>query len=786
MNCELNSNRKLVGKENENTRSDETIRLSTLIDNIRVGVLIEDQNRNVLIANQLFCDLLSLNSSPNELCEKSHIQLITTLKERFVEKGVFTAMLQKAHADGQKIEGEHLRLKDGRIIEIDLIPISSETSYHGRQWNIRDVTERYRTRSQLQQNEKKYLSIIDNMQLGLVETNANGNIMNVNNSFCELLGYNNEELRYKDINQLEHEETKERNAISFSNGKQLLEICLRTKENGYLWTVMSVAPFEQLNGETHNLRVFMDISDQKQMEKQLITAKNEAEQAREAEQQFLAQMSHEIRTPLNAVIGMAHLLLETAPTDEQLAYLKTLNNATNILHGLISDILDLSKIESGAVEVRQTPFDINALLESIGQTFYMKSMDKPLELKMEIDDTIDQYLIGDEMLLTQILLNLVSNAFKFTEEGIVRIALNKIDEDENEMDISLIIEDTGIGISEENLESIFDNFRQAGRDIGIKYGGTGLGLSITKKLVDILEGTIKVMSKEGEGTEFNLEFTFQKSHKPLEKEESKPAPVKEAIHKESKFLVVEDNAMNQSYVRSILSKFEVHLDFADNGVAGVELAKNKVYDIILMDIRMPEMDGYEASRQIRNTDNPNAKTPIVALTASALEVEKNKAFDQGMNAFLTKPFTPADLIGLISEHMNKKTEHSSKTGEFTFHEAFDSKQLEDFYEGDMETILLMFESFISGVIPEFPLLRKHADNKDWEEVRSLAHKFLPTFAMVGLLELHNDLRKIEEQCKSGNYDNIGEEVSKVSQKLDELEPIIVQELERINKHVSQQ
>lgn len=765
-------------------QSDNIVRLSTLIENIRLGVMIQDQEHRILLVNQLFCDIFELAKAPSELTGIDHNTLLDLLLDKFKDAGAFKDLLKTALKSDKKIEKQVFMLNNDCVVEIDIIPIQAESESIGCQWNIRDISERYYTQTQLRESEKKYLSIIENMQLGLLETDHQGTILKVNKSLCEMLGFEAKELidsNILNINALDKQDSIAQPALIKND---LKEVCLLSKSGDKLWCIMGVAPFQHINLPDRYLYVFLDISNQKHLEKELIKAKEEAENARYAEQEFLAQMSHEIRTPLNAVIGMAHLLLDTKPSKEQRAYLDTLNNAANILHGLISDILDISKIESGAIEIRNSQFDLNGLIGSIGQTFSLKSANKPVDLILEMDDSLKNYLIGDEMLLTQILLNLTSNAFKFTEEGEIRIISEKTRQSGNEVDIKLTISDSGIGIKEDKLETIFESFKQADRDIGIKYGGTGLGLSITRKLIEILDGSIEVKSEEGEGTHFLLQFTFQDSGEPIRKFESDPPAANVYLQEASHILVVEDNLMNQSYISSIIAEGALSIDFANNGLEGVEYAMNKKYDLILMDIRMPELDGYETSIRIRNSKNPNFETPIIALTASAMEVEKHRAMDSGMNDFLTKPFTPKELNKLLSKYIGKKIDTEAGHTGFNFSEPFDSAKLEELFEGDLETVLLMFDSFILGVAGEMPELEQKAKNKKWQEVQDLSHKFMPAFAMVGLPQIQKELRWVEDHCKAGQYDEIAARVKSIVRKVRKLMPLIKKEKERLEKYIS--
>lgn len=416
------------------------------------------------------------------------------------------------------------------------------------------------------------------------------------------------------------------------------------------WALISKVPLKDSSGNTTGLvGISVDITERKKMEDAMVEAKRIAEHARMAEKQFLANMSHEIRTPLNAIIGMAHLLFDTRPTKQQFEYLQILKSSSDFLHSLISDLLDMSKIDAGRLEAQKRPFDLVGLLRTTHRIFEMKLQNRPIELEFLIDARINGLLESDEILINQILLNLIGNAEKFTEKGSIEINVKLKKEEEELVWIEFRIRDTGIGIPPDKLEEIFQKFKQVNTD-GSKHKGTGLGLSITKQIVELLGGSISVKSSLGEGSTFLVLLPMNKvAPKPLDAEApAAPAPSPTSGRKA---LVVEDNLMNQKYICSLLDKWYIDYDLASDGQRGVELAAAERYDVILMDIQMPNMDGYEATLRIRNTHNPNQQTPIIALTASAILDQKNKTTQVGMDGFLTKPFAPRQLLELLEKYL---------------------------------------------------------------------------------------------------------------------------------------
>jgi len=368
-----------------------------------------------------------------------------------------------------------------------------------------------------------------------------------------------------------------------------------------------------------------------------------------AKTDFLATMSHEIRTPMNAILGMTHFLKEDNPREDQLESINVIDFSGKTLLSLIDDILDFSKIDAGKIEFEQTDFNVKNLLTTISESFKTTAINKKVELITEMGENLPNFLNGDSAKLTQILNNLVSNALKFTQEGSIKIMTRRIAEKGDEIKVEFKVVDTGIGISKERLDSIFESFVQANKTTKRLYGGTGLGLSISKKLVELQGGSIKVESEEGKGSEFKVELTFGKVEV---QEEAKPTNVFASNDSilDLKVLVAEDNLVNQKVMKSFLKRWEVDCVIVNSGLEVLEVLKETHFDLILMDLEMPDMDGYEATLAIRNMDDPIiSKIPIFALTASALSEVKDRVYEVGMNDFVTKPFNPVELKRKLSE-----------------------------------------------------------------------------------------------------------------------------------------
>lgn len=508
---------------------------------------------------------------------------------------------------------------------------------------------------QILESKERYQDLFMNINDGVAILSEKGSIKEANDTFLEILGINRDEMTTFDLGRLVHPEDREH---SNNHLKKLLtegfyknyvgRVIRGDGEVRYL-EVSSTAIVE--NGEFKGSRdIIRDITHRRLAEQAL-------EEARNAEKQFLSTMSHEIRTPLNAIIGITHLLYDTHPNPQQVEYFDILKNSSQFLLNLITDLLDFAKMDAGKITAHPKDFDLKGLLKTIQQTFQMKVTPKGLDVDFMADMRMDQFYHGDETLIYQVLFNLLGNADKFTEKGKIGLKVKIVERSEEDTLFEFQVFDTGMGIPADKIDLIFNKFTQIHDKNKIKTPGTGLGLSICKQIIEYLGGTIWVESVEGKGTKFFFTLRLPKAvsanglalEEPLALTETKKASEPSSVLEGFKILLVEDNELNRKYATTLLKKWKIEYDMAFDGAEACQKVLDKKYDLILMDIQMPIMDGYEATIKITNTENPNKNTPIVALTASALVTQKDKALECGMSDYLSKPFTPVQLKSVLSK-----------------------------------------------------------------------------------------------------------------------------------------
>jgi len=583
-------------------------------------------------------------------------------------------MMTTAYEKGvNKFEWIHTRANgDDFPVEVWLtaIPYQNKQIIHT-VW--RDLTDRKKAEQELKESEEKFKCVFNSEVSGMIITDKNSNFIEVNNKACKLLKYTRDELLTKTKKDITFSE-EAKNSDNLTNQLKnklgtsyIIEKRYITKYGDIFWSQTTVAPILNNNNKIEYYIIQInDISELKNTEYQLIEAKQEADTANRLKSEFLANMSHEIRTPMNAIIGFSSILQKKLKDDKYRSFIdKIAKNGNNLLE-LINDILDLSKIEAGQLKIQKEKTNLNNICNEISNVFSAISERKQIPINFHIDKNLPKSILIDKLRIRQVLLNLVSNAQKFTEKGSVNIIINTKKILENRINIIIKVEDTGIGIPKNQLDAIFDSFRQIEGQSTRKYSGTGLGLTITKRLVELMDGIIKVKSTVGIGSTFTIVLNNVEVsdfyHKKIEKEKNV-----NIIFKKAKILHVEDIWYNKEMISLFLEDKNIEIKETETGKQALETLETYMPDLILMDIQLPELDGYEATKIIK--ENEKLKSiPVIALTAYATkeEIEKYSAvFDE----YLTKPITEAVLIKTIAKYLKHKKEKiqltkSSKPGKF--------------------------------------------------------------------------------------------------------------------------
>jgi signal transduction histidine kinase/CheY-like chemotaxis protein/HPt (histidine-containing phosphotransfer) domain-containing protein len=511
-----------------------------------------------------------------------------------------------------------------------------------------------------------------------------------------------------------------------------------------------IASFKQRQKELEN-EVEVATSEIRKQKDEAETQRAKAEKSEQFKQQFLANMSHEIRTPMNAVMGMTNLVLDTPLAEKQRFYMEGIKKSSDNLLHIINDILDLSKIEAGKMELEHIDFSIPDLVDQVKQILRHRADEKGLELIIQINSDVPGVVMGDPIRLSQVLINLGGNALKFTEKGSVSIEVSK-----EKKVIRFAVIDTGIGIPEDKLQTVFESFSQANASDTRKYGGTGLGLSISRQLVGMMGGNIAIESKEGYGTTFSFLVKFEDgSAERLEQRMALEQSVDGSILDGLKILITDDNEYNRIVARDTLkSKANVEIFEATNGQEAIDLVGKIQFDVILMDVQMPLMNGFEATRYIRNNfESPAKDTPIIALTASVLRTDLDKCKQAGMDSYIPKPFNMQQLITGIAQVLNIALK--AKKGANPYGQKLqpsgvtDMDYLVKFCEGDqirMKKYISMFTSTAPGLIEK---LNNALRINDFEEIANQVHSFKTKWIMMGMTETKDLAIKLEYLCREG-------------------------------------
>ncbi|MDO1446640.1 ATP-binding protein [Rhodocytophaga aerolata] len=519
--------------------------------------------------------------------------------------------------------------------------------------------------------DESFEDLYEHAPCGYFSSLPDGTIVKLNTTLAQWLGYHKTEIlhqkRFQELLPIGGKifyETHHAPLIRMQGSVNELSYDLVSKSGALLPVLINSSHVTDAEGKVVLYRsTLVNISDRKKYEAELLQAKKKAEQAAKTKAEFLSTVSHEIRTPMNAIIGVANLLQATDPSPRQLEYLRILKLSSENLLNLINDILDFNKIESGKISLEERPFNIRELLQHLIYNLLPKAEEKEITLTHEIDARLPSFLLGDPVKLIQVLTNLIGNAIKFTHTGSVTLRVQAIEVTSKDVVLEFKVSDTGIGIAADKIHKIFEEFSQADYEINLKYGGTGLGLAISKKLLALYNATLQVESELGKGSSFSFALKlpisdFQpESQQLVDLPHSHPGSLRGI-----KLLLAEDNSVNIFILSQYLKSWEVAFDVAEDGSEAIEKIRQHTYDLVLMDLQMPKLNGYDATRMVRNLpDEKFKKLPIIALSASSKFDLQQRLDYAGITDFIGKPFNPRDLYNKIALYSTATPQQAGNT-----------------------------------------------------------------------------------------------------------------------------
>ncbi|MHC2992431.1 hypothetical protein OB13_12845 [Pontibacter sp. HJ8] len=747
--------------------------------------LLSENSRDLICLHDLDGTFLYVSKSAKELLGYLPEEITGTSPYALLHPDDSTRVLEK---------GQNRAIEEKRIIIIQHRMLHRNGSYTWMETSIkpilngngevvklqsasRDITDRRAAEDALKNSEKKYRDLINYSQAYICTHDLQGRLLSVNPYLLQALDYTEEEIVGKELKNffpLMHRQHFPAYLDQFDDRNVVNGVfCVLNKEKEERYLYYQNYKVSEEDQQPYIICIAQDISDRMRTEQELKKAKEAAEESARVKENFLANMSHEIRTPLNGILGMAGLLGKTQLEETQHNYLKIINQSADNLLVVINDILDVAKIEAGKLELEIIPFDVEEVVQAAYQTLQYKAEEKEIALllgKLELDHTV---LEGDPYRLNQILLNLLNNAIKFTEEGSVTLSARTLEETASTLTIEFSVTDTGIGVPENKKELIFEGFTQAYSSTTRKYGGTGLGLSICKNLVERQGGDIWVESNPGGGSTFKFMLTYPKSKNalPLTPESN---PINFRSLGEVRVLLAEDNEVNIFLAQSIMEDWGFRLDVAINGREAVEMVNQHEYDVILMDIQMPELSGIDATQLIReHSDAKKAATPIIALTANALKGDAEKYLHAGMNDYLSKPFEeevlfakiaallPHKTIGYKEQLPEEDTTEPIREASEPLYSMDVIRRMSHNNEAFLNRARQIFADTVPGTIRD---MQQAVLIRDWQKVSALAHKLKSTIDTMKIEKLKEVVRFIESQAKqSTDLDTVRSAVQELCQ-----------------------
>jgi signal transduction histidine kinase/CheY-like chemotaxis protein/HPt (histidine-containing phosphotransfer) domain-containing protein len=737
--------------------------LDLILDHLQTGILIENETGLVITINKTFCEIFNITIPQSSI--------IGT--DLFSNNSIDTSVLSNIYYFNQRtneilsnrteVRNDLIEFKDGTTIERDFIPIFEGEKYQGHIWYYTNATLKNNLQIRLDKQKHVYEKI-----LSLLPTD----IAVLNTEFADLflnpIAIKDNELRKWIIEWLIGKKSAPAKKIELYTNEvtsyhELFKEVISNKYSGHIeemkitddgikkYFLRQLNPIIDENGEIEMIIGYnTDITERVLAENELKKAKEITEELGKAKDLFLANVSHEIRTPMNGILGVVNLLSKTALTQHQQKMTSMINDAATNLLVIVNDILNLEKINSGKLDIEEISFILNDKVSFIVESFQQKAKDKKLDLSFKNEITPTLHVIGDPFRLGQILNNLIGNALKFTEIGGIEITVSIITESSNQIWIRFAVKDTGIGIDKSKIDQLFEPYKQAEQSTSRKYGGTGLGLSISKNLIELLGGRIAVESTPNKGSLFSFNIPFKKNNSKVE---DLIVPPDYAKLNGCRVLLAEDVEMNQFIARAILEEKGMYVTIASDGKEVIEKVSNYQFDLILMDISMPYIDGIQATSIIRSLPNTDKKNiPIIALTANALRGDEKKYIEAGMNGYISKPFLKEQFLNAILSALTVSTfviqDTPFKDQGAETEKLYNEKQIMGTSSNKPEFVEKMIELFLKTMPSDMEKLEMSAQKNDWKMVERTAHRMKSAIRGMGITVAVKQVKQVEEMAQN--------------------------------------
>lgn len=746
------TNQELLDRDLKRTAN----RLTTLISNLQSAVLLENENRTIALVNQKFCDIFSVPAPPEALIGSDCSQAAEQTKHLFKNPDAFVKRIAEILLNKVTVTGDKLELLNGKILRRDFIPIWNNNQYFGHMWVYEDITVEETREQALTEQKTFYEEILNKIPADIAVFDKNHRYL-----FLNPVAVKDEELRkwligktdedYAAYRNKPQKFADERRAIfnAVKDSRKLLsfEERLLQPDGTEIYQLRNFNPVINENGEVALMIGYgLNITERKRMEQALEKARIDAEQSSIMKDRFFATMSHEIRTPLNGIMGITELLDKTSLTEKQKEFISIIKMSEAHLLRIVNEVLDFEKITRNEILIENADFDVIKLIGDVSSVYRINAGEKNLAFGFE-SNVKSLFVHADSYRISQIIHNLLGNAVKFTKQGGIDVHVILESKNEEKAIVRIEIADTGIGISADMMTNIFEPYSLGKSVIAKQYGGTGLGLAICKRLVDLQGGAIAATSEEGKGSVFTVTFTWPlvKANEHILKNINETEMVQP--FKKLNILVAEDVAINQFLIKHMLEKQGFSFLVTDNGLTALEEVKNNSYDVILMDIEMPFMDGVEATKQIRKlADVSKANIPIIALTANAIKGKREEYLAAGMNDFITKPFSEQQLVEALN---NVTTTVKNETVPAGKNKLYDLSYLQSLSD-EKEFLLKMITVFAETTPAMLDELRAAISQYSYEKAATVLHKLKPAAATIGMLQLKAEIADIEQQIKFGS------------------------------------